>query len=225
VVFRAGALEGMVTPSTSFWQGRRVLITGHTGFKGSWLWQWLRMLGAEVAGFALPPDTEPNLFQLAGLQDHVQSRFGDIRERAKLQALMSEADPEIVFHMAAQSLVQRSYREPVATFETNVLGTAYVLDAIHRAASVRCALIVTSDKCYQPPDAGFVSGNRFRQSRQCSRRRRLGARPAHSGLHTCFSTWQHCRNSEPGRGPSLAAYSGCIVGLLDTGGTAASRSG
>jgi len=140
----------VVNTTSSFWQGRRVLITGHTGFKGSWLWQWLEMLGADLAGFSLPPDTEPNLFHLAGLQDDRRSRFGDVRDRLKLHALVTEAQPEIVFHMAAQSLVRRSYREPVETFETNVLGTAYLLDAIQFAPSVRCALIVTSDKCYQP---------------------------------------------------------------------------
>jgi CDP-glucose 4,6-dehydratase len=150
VVCRLGALEGVVTPSNSFWQGRRVLITGHTGFKGSWLWQWLGILGADVTGLALSPDTEPNLFHLARLQHDARSSFGDIRERSQLQAVLSEAKPEIVFHLAAQPLVRRSYREPIATFETNVMGTAHVLDAIYAAPSIRCAVVVTSDKCYRP---------------------------------------------------------------------------
>ena len=126
------------------------MITGHTGFKGSWLWQWLVMFGVEVVGIALPPDAEPNLFHLAGIGDSAGSHLSDIRERKKLHVLLNAVQPEIVFHMAAQSLVRRSYREPAETFETNVLGTAYVLDAIRFAPSVRCALIVTSDKCYQP---------------------------------------------------------------------------
>lgn len=137
-------------PSVDFWKGRRVLITGHTGFKGAWLWQWLASLGAEVAGFSLPPDTEPSLACLAGIADHPGSRIGDIRDRAALAAVFRDTAPAIVFHFAAQSLVRRSYRDPLGTFETNVLGTAYVLQSIAETPSVRAAVVATSDKCYRP---------------------------------------------------------------------------
>lgn len=147
---RPGPLEGVVMPSPSFWKGRPVLITGHTGFKGAWLWQWLELLGAEPAGFALPPHTDPSLFHLAGLDDRSRSRFGDIRDRLSFAAAMRDAEPEIVFHLAAQSLVQRSYREPIETLETNILGTARVLEASVAAPSVRGVVIVSSDKCYLP---------------------------------------------------------------------------
>jgi len=199
-------MEGVVTPSASFWRGRRVLITGHTGFKGSWLWQWLGMLGADLAGYALPPDTEPSLFQLAGLQDDARSRFGDIRDRLKLQALVSDAEPEIVFHMAAQSLVQRSYREPAATFETNVMGTAYVLDAIRSAPSVRSALIVTSDKCYQP---GATPVNHREEDR-------LGGRDPYSASKACAEILVECWRSSfliPGSSPGIASVrAGNVIG-------------
>ena len=150
-------MEGLVRelaknaiPAQAFWKRRRVLITGHTGFKGSWLWQWLEAMGAEPSGFALPPNREPSLFGLTGLDRRTRSRFGDIRGRPELEAYMSSVEPEIVFHLAAQSLVQPSYREPLATLETNILGTANVLDAAQRTPSVRCIVIVTSDKCYRP---------------------------------------------------------------------------
>jgi len=206
VVRQSGTMEGVVTPSTTFWRGRRVLITGHTGFKGSWLWQWLGMLGADLAGFALPPDTEPSLFRLAGLQDDARSHFGDIRDRLKLHALVSEAEPEIVFHMAAQSLVQRSYREPAATFETNVMGTAYVLDAIRGAPSVRSAVIVTSDKCYQPGSTPVP----YREED------RLGGRDPYSASKACAEILVECWRSSflsPGSSPGIAsARAGNVIG-------------
>lgn len=126
-----------------------MLITGHTGFKGAWLWQWLDMLGAELFGYALVPATDPSLFSLAGINESAGSGFGDIRSPAKIRDLLRDVRPEVIFHLAAQSLVRTSYEEPLATFETNVLGTAYLLDAIRVTPSVRCAVIVTSDKCYR----------------------------------------------------------------------------
>jgi CDP-glucose 4,6-dehydratase len=150
VVHWPRTLEGVVIRASSFWEGRRVLITGHTGFKGSWMWQWLTLLGADVYGLALPPSTKPNLFHLAELQDQARSRFGDVRHSQKVRAFLREVKPEIVFHMAGQSLVRNSYRDPLKTLETNLLGTAYVLNAIRLVHNVRCAIIVTSDKCYRP---------------------------------------------------------------------------
>ncbi len=147
-------MEGLVMLSQSFWNGRRVLITGHTGFKGAWLWQWLSILGADLYGFAMAPDTDPSLFAHAGLRDCPGSRIGDIRDRSAMAEALRAAAPEVVLHLAAQSLVRRSYRDPIGTLETNTLGTAYLLDAITHTPSVRCAVIATSDKCYRPgPDA------------------------------------------------------------------------
>lgn len=133
----------------AFWKGKRVFITGHTGFKGGWSGTWLLEMGAEVAGYALKPDTEPSYFTLCGLGERMQSVFGDIRELDALRHALQKAEPEIVIHLAAQPLVRRSYREPVETFATNVMGTVHLLDAVRRTPSVRAVVIVTSDKCYE----------------------------------------------------------------------------
>lgn len=131
-----------------FWQGKRVLFTGHTGFKGSWLVLWLHRLGAEVTGVSLPPITTPNLFSLAEIKDRCESHLCDIRDSAALGTLIKQVEPEIVFHLAAQPLVRTSYRDPVETFATNVMGTAHVLDALRGLESARVAVIVTTDKVY-----------------------------------------------------------------------------
>jgi CDP-glucose 4,6-dehydratase len=133
-----------------FWRNRRVLVTGHSGFKGAWLWQWLTALGADLSGFSLFPERWPNLFEAAHLGGHPGSRLADLRDAARTRKTMAELAPEIVFHMAGQALVRRSYAQPVYTFETNVLGTANLLEAILATPSVRAAVIVTSDKCYRP---------------------------------------------------------------------------
>lgn len=135
--------------STDFWRERRVLVTGHTGFKGSWLSIWLQKLGAEVAGYSLEPATEPNLFSLANLNSSMHSSFGDVRSLDRLRQLMSEFQPEVVIHMAAQSLVRPSYKDPVETFSTNVLGTVNVLEAARLCDTVRAVVNVTTDKCYE----------------------------------------------------------------------------
>ena len=133
----------------AFWHGKKVFLTGHTGFKGSWLTLWLQALGARVTGFALAPDTTPNLFTLGRVGDGIQSIIGDIRDRALLAEAMKAASPDIVIHMAAQPLVRESYVTPVETYETNVMGTVHVLDAIRQVPSVRSVVIVTTDKCYE----------------------------------------------------------------------------
>lgn len=138
----------VVGPHPAFWAGRRVLLTGHTGFKGAWLWLWLTKLGAEVTGFALAPEGEPNLCALAGIEAEPGARRGDIREAADLARVMAEAEPEIVLHLAAQALVRRSYAEPLETLATNVVGTANLLEAVRRTPTVRAVLSVTTDKCY-----------------------------------------------------------------------------
>ncbi len=146
---RTGAVEDLAV-SGEFWRGKRVLITGHTGFKGGWLALWLNSLGAEVQGFALAPDTQPSLFEAARLgSGGIGHRLGDIRDLAALQSAVKESRPDVLFHLAAQSLVRRSYAEPVETYATNVLGTVHVLEAVRREPSARVVVIATSDKCYE----------------------------------------------------------------------------
>lgn len=132
-----------------FWAGKRVLITGHTGFKGSWLAFWLKLVGAEVCGYALAPDAAPNLYESLRLESEIDSIIGDVRSLPDYEKTLRRFEPEIVFHLAAQSLVRRSYREPVETYATNVVGTVNVLDAARRAASVKAVVVVTTDKVYE----------------------------------------------------------------------------
>jgi len=132
-----------------FWRGKRVLVTGHTGFKGSWLSLWLHDMGANVVGCALAPPPEKNLYTAAKIGGLIESHYLDIRNADALAELVAKAMPEIVFHLAAQPLVLASYKDPIETYETNVLGTLHVLEAIRSAASVRAAVMVTSDKCYE----------------------------------------------------------------------------
>jgi CDP-glucose 4,6-dehydratase len=142
-----GAVEMLVRSAS--WEGRRVLVTGHTGFKGGWLSLWLHQLGAEVTGFALPAPTEPSLFAQARLQDIVRHVEGDVRDADAVEAAFRESRPEVVFHLAAQPLVRYSYDHPVETYATNVMGTVHVLDSCRRSGSVRAVVCVTSDKCYE----------------------------------------------------------------------------
>jgi CDP-glucose 4,6-dehydratase len=139
-------LEDLV--SDAFWQGRRVFLTGHTGFKGSWLALWLARMGAHVTGFALPAD-KPSLFDMAGVAELITHVEGDIRDLAAVEAAMVRCDPEVVFHLAAQPLVRESYVTPVETFATNVQGTVHVLDACRRIQGLKAVVCVTSDKCYE----------------------------------------------------------------------------
>lgn len=132
---------------SGIYQNRRVLITGHTGFKGSWLALWLHQIGAKVFGVALPPETQPNHWDLLDLP--INDRRVDIRDAKQLQDFFLEIQPEIVFHLAAQPLVRRSYRDPLETWSTNVMGTANVLEACRMTRSVRATVVVTTDKCYE----------------------------------------------------------------------------
>jgi CDP-glucose 4,6-dehydratase len=132
-----------------FWRERRVLVTGHTGFKGSWMSLWLQAMGAEVTGFALAPNTTPSLFEEARVASGMQSVIGDIRDPAALAETMQQARPEVVIHMAAQPLVRYSYQAPVETYATNVMGTVHVLEAVRRTREVRAVVNVTTDKCYE----------------------------------------------------------------------------
>lgn len=136
--------------SPGFWAGRRVFITGHTGFKGGWLCLWLQSLGAEVHGFALDPPTAPNLFSVAGIESGLASScIADIRNPQALSSAIGKARPEIVFHLAAQPLVRQSYADPVGTYGTNVLGTVHLLEAVRETPGIRAVVNVTTDKCYE----------------------------------------------------------------------------
>jgi CDP-glucose 4,6-dehydratase len=133
----------------SFWRGKKVLITGHTGFKGSWLALWLQHLQADVIGFALSPPTTPNLFTAANVAANMTSVIGDIRDFEQLQQIIAKHRPEIVFHLAAQSLVRHSYGHPIETYATNVLGTVHLFEALRRTGGAKAVLNITTDKCYE----------------------------------------------------------------------------
>jgi CDP-glucose 4,6-dehydratase len=133
----------------SFWFGKKVFITGHTGFKGSWLSLWLQQLGVEVTGYALSPPTNPSLFEFVKVAQDMNSVIGDVRDSAKLINVMRQAKPDIVIHLAAQPLVRRSYVDPVETYSTNVMGTVHLLEAVRQTPSVRAVVNVTTDKCYE----------------------------------------------------------------------------
>lgn len=135
--------------NAGFWADRRVLVTGHTGFKGSWLSIWLNELGAKVTGYALPPATDPSLFQIADVAKRVDSVFGDVRDLSALKDCVRRSRAEVVIHMAAQSLVRPSYADPVGTYQTNVMGTVNLLEAVRGQPGVKAVVVVTSDKCYE----------------------------------------------------------------------------
>ena len=142
-------MRGNSTVDRSFWAGKRVLLTGHTGFKGSWLALWLTQLGARVTGVSLAPDSTPNLYNELCVGDFVESHFVDICSYEALQEIVLRCEPEIVIHLAAQAIVRESYQHPLATFETNVMGTAHVLESLKTITSVKVALMVTTDKVYR----------------------------------------------------------------------------
>jgi CDP-glucose 4,6-dehydratase len=159
----------------NFWAGRRVFLTGHTGFKGAWTSMILSCLGAKVYGFALPPEHDECLFQVAGIERDVNHCIGDIRDLSGLSAALETAKPSVVLHMAAQSLVRPSYAEPVATYATNVMGTVHLLEAVRQVPEVQAVLVVTSDKCYE--NKGWVWG--YRESD------RLGGHDPYSNSKAC----------------------------------------
>ena len=144
----------MISPE--FWNGKRVLLTGHTGFKGTWMALWLETLGAKVFGYGLEPDSDPSLFNLLQPWPGISSAIGDVRDADALKRVVQEADPQIVIHMAAQALVRRSYRLPVDTVSTNVMGTVNLMEALRDSQNLDVALIITSDKVYQNTDDGVA---------------------------------------------------------------------
>jgi len=146
--FRKSTLEGMVM-DPHFWKGKKVLITGHTGFKGSWLSIWLQAKGVHVIGLSLNPPSDPNLFELARVSDGMVSIHGDIRNLEEVRSIIEGYRPEVIFHMAAQALVRHSYEAPLETYTTNVMGTANILEAVRLSDSVQVVVNITSDKCYK----------------------------------------------------------------------------
>ena len=185
-----------------FWRDRRVFLTGHTGFKGAWMSLWLQQMGAEVTGFALAPHTDPSMFDLLG--GNSRSCIGDIRDEARVRDAITGSDPQVVFHMAAQALVRESYRDPVATYATNVLGTGIVLQACRALEHLECVLVVTSDKVYENHDEGrpFIEGDR------------LGGHDPYSNSKACAELLTGSfRDSFFADGPPLAsARAGNVIG-------------
>jgi CDP-glucose 4,6-dehydratase len=146
-------------PNPSFWRGRRVFLTGHTGFKGSWLALWLDALGAKVTGYALQPPTQPSLYEQAGVGASLRNVMADVRDFPRLAAVVAECRPEVVIHMAAQAVVRRGYADPIETYSTNVMGTVHLLEAVRRLGTECVVVNVTSDKCYAPR----ISGDAYRE--------------------------------------------------------------
>ncbi|MEM9562771.1 MAG: CDP-glucose 4,6-dehydratase [Actinomycetota bacterium] len=139
----------ITTPDPTFWAGKKVLVTGHTGFKGTWLSLWLERLGAQVSGLALDPSTDPSMYRLVGNDDVVDSTIGDVTDAAVVAEVMERVQPDVIFHLAAQVLVRRSYVDPIETITTNVVGTANVLNEARKVDGLQAIVVITSDKCYE----------------------------------------------------------------------------
>lgn len=193
-------------PFGGFFAGKRVLVTGHTGFKGAWLAFWLDALGARVTGYALAPDGRGSLFADLGLARRIDSRLGDVRDAARLSRVVRAARSQIVFHLAAQALVRRSYARPAETFSTNVLGTAHVLDAVRAAKTARVVQVVTSDKCYENRE----DGSAYREGD------RLGGRDPYSASKACAeiaaAAWRESFLASEGRVSLSTVRAGNVVG-------------
>lgn len=189
----------------SFYRGKRVFVTGHTGFKGSWLCQILKQAGAEVTGYALEPLTEPNLFQIAGIAYGMNSVIGDVRDLSALREAFAKAQPEIVLHLAAQPLVIKSYQEPVLTYETNVMGTVNVLECARQTGSVKSFLNVTTDKVYENKE--WVWGYRENEP--------LDGYDPYSNSKSCSELVTHCYKKSffaAGRCAISTARAGNVIG-------------
>lgn len=202
---RKSSVENLdVTPS--FWKGRRVFVTGHTGFKGAWLLLWLECLGARVTGYALPPSTQPNLFELAQAGAAARCIEADVRDAARLAAALRASEPEIVFHLAAQSLVRQSYADPSGTFSTNVNGTLHLLEGCRELPTVRAIVVVTSDKCYEERQ----DGQPYREYDP------LGGHDPYSASKACAEiVTLACRRSffdNPGAAAIASARAGNVIG-------------
>jgi CDP-glucose 4,6-dehydratase len=198
---RQSAVEEVVTPK--FWAGKKVFVTGHTGFKGSWLALWLVSLGARVSGYALKPPSSPSLWALVEAKSGIASTIADIRDLGALQRAIGEFQPEIVFHLAAQSLVRPSYEDPVGTYATNVMGTVHLLEAVRKAGGVQAVVNVTSDKCYE----NLESGQAYRENDA------MGGRDPYSSSKGCAELVTTAyRASFPGGAALASARAGNVIG-------------
>lgn len=189
----------------SFYRGRRVFVTGHTGFKGAWLCRILALAGAEVTGYSLEPPTEPNVYSLAGLEGRMRSVIGDVRDFPALKAAFDAAKPEIVLHLAAQPIVRTGYEQPAYTYETNVMGTVHLLECVRLSDTVRSFLNVTTDKVYENHD----SGRRFREDD------RLDGADPYANSKSCAELVTHCYRSSffaDGRVAVSTARAGNVIG-------------
>jgi CDP-glucose 4,6-dehydratase len=187
------------------YRGRNVLVTGHTGFKGSWLCEWLLLLGAKVTGYALAPPTEPGLFDAMKLGDRVDDRRGDIADAEKIAALVKHLQPEVIFHMAAQPLVRDSYERPVETFSANVMGTVSLLDAVRRSGHACSVVVITTDKCYHNRE--WVHGYREED--------RLGGHDPYSASKACAELAVACYQKSFGESHNVrvcSARAGNVIG-------------
>jgi CDP-glucose 4,6-dehydratase len=194
------------TISPDFWRGKRVFLTGHTGFKGSWLALWLVQLGARVTGYALPPATTPNLFQLADIDSQIDSMLGDIRDPDALGRALRAGRPEIILHLAAQALVSEGYADPVGTYETNVMGTLNVLEQARRLPDLQAVLVVTTDKCYEnhETERAYVESDP------------LGGHDPYSSSKACAeivaASWRRSFFSGAGQAAIATARAGNVIG-------------
>lgn len=202
---RGGAMENLgIDPS--FWQGRRVFLTGHTGFKGAWLSECLLSLGAQVTGYALDPPTVPALFNALRLAERLADHRGDIRNLQDLATTLRAADPEIVFHLAAQPLVRQGYAEPIETYAINVMGTANLLEACRRMSRLRAVIVVTTDKCYENYEWQWG----YRENEP------LGGHDPYSSSKACAelvtSAYRHSFFSVAGQAHIATARAGNVIG-------------
>ena len=192
--------------SPDFWRGKRVFLTGHTGFKGGWAAIWLKLWGAEVCGYALAPETDPSLFVAAGVADGIHSVIADIRDFERLRVEVAGFKPEIVIHMAAQSLVRHSYNAPIQTYATNVMGTVHLLESVRAAGSARVVVNVTSDKCYENRE--WIWGYRENEA--------MGGHDPYSSSKGCSelvtSTYQKCFFNDPAGAVLASVRAGNVVG-------------
>ena len=189
----------------AFWKNRRVFVTGHTGFKGSWLTAWLRSCDARVTGYALAPETQPNLFEAAGLETGIRSVLGDVRDADAVRSALSSSGADVVFHLAAQSLVRESYERPVDTYAINVMGTVNLLEAVRMTDGVRAVVVVTSDKCYENREWAWA----YRENEP------LGGHDPYSNSKACAElvTAAYRKSFFHGGGPAVAtARAGNVIG-------------